>query len=108
MRAGTLRHKVAIEQRSVTTDTYGGEVVTWLPFTTAWADIQPLSGREMIAAQAVQSEITSKVIMRYIPGVLPSMRVVFEGRYYDIQSVIDWGMRHQELNLMCSEGLSQG
>jgi len=82
--------------------------VTWVAFSTVYADIQPLSGRELIAAQAVQSEITGKITMRYLLGVTAGMRARYEGKVYDIQSVIDWGLRHRELNLMVSEGLSNG
>jgi len=107
MRAGNLRHRITIEQKTLARDTYGGEVVTWTTFATVWADIQPLNGRELIAAQAVQSEITGKIFIRYLPGVTAGMRVSYCGKYYDIQVPIDPGLKHRELQLLVSEGLTK-
>jgi SPP1 family predicted phage head-tail adaptor len=36
------------------------------------------------------------------------MRVIYQGRVFDIQSVIDVDTQHRRLALMCSEGLNQG
>lgn len=107
MRPGALRHYITIEQKTVTRDSYGAEVVTWATFVQVWADIRPLSGRELFAAQAAQSEITGKIIMRYIAGVVPSMRISYQGKYYDIKAVIDPELRHRELQLLVSEGLTK-
>lgn len=107
VRPGALRHYITIEQKTVTRDSYGAEVVTWSTFAQAWAGIQPLNGRELIAAQAVQSEITGKIIMRYMTGVKAAMRVSYEGKYYDIKAVIDPLLQHRELQLLISEGLTK-
>lgn len=107
MRPGALRHYITIEQKTVTRDAYGAETVTWATFAQSWAGIRPLNGRELIAAQAVQSEITGKIIIRYIAGVVPAMRIAYDGKYYDIQAVIDAGLQHRELQLMVSEGLTK-
>jgi SPP1 family predicted phage head-tail adaptor len=48
------------------------------------------------------------VVIRYRSGVLPAMRVIYQGRVFDIQSVIDVDTQHRRLALMCSEGLNQG
>jgi len=51
--AGTLRHLVLIEQKTAgTPDPVTGEApVTWTTFATTYAAIEPLSGREFLAAQ---------------------------------------------------------
>lgn len=107
MRTGNYRHHITIQQKSVTRDNYGAEVVTWTTFVQTWADIRPLSGRELFSAQAVQSEITGKILMHYIPGVVSAMRIAYDGKYYDIQAVIDAGLQHRELQLLVSEGLTK-
>lgn len=107
MRPGALRHYITIEQKTVTRDAYGAETVTWATFAQPWADIRPLNGQELIAAQAVQSEITGKIIIRYIAGVVPSMRISYQGKHYDIKAVIDPLLQHRELQLLISEGLTK-
>lgn len=106
--AGHLRHKVQIQSRSATKDGFGQESMTWTTALTVWADIQPLSGRELIAAQAQMAETTHTVVIRYRAGITPANRVVYQGRVFNVLSVIDEDMRHRTLSLLCSEGLNQG
>jgi SPP1 family predicted phage head-tail adaptor len=103
-----LRHKIRIEQKTFTRDAFGGMVETWALFAEARADIIPLSGRELFAAQAVQNETTSKIIIRYISGVTVGMRVVFGTRTLNILAAINFEERNKELQLLCSEGVANG
>jgi SPP1 family predicted phage head-tail adaptor len=100
-------HAITIEQKSITRDTYGGEVVAWSTFCTTWSRILPLNGRELFAAQAVQSEITGKILMQYIAGLSTGMRITHEGKHYDIHAVIDAALQHREIQLLVSEGLTK-
>lgn len=100
-------HHITIEQKSVTRDNYGAEVVAWTTFVQAWADIRPLTGRELFAAQAVHAETTGKIFMHYVPGITPGMRISYSGKHYDIQAIIDDGLQHRELQFLVSEGLTK-
>ena len=75
---------------------------------TVWGAIEPLNGRELFAAQAINSEITARIRIRYRAGVTTAMQIEHEGKTYNILSVIDPELRHMELQLMTSEGLSGG
>ena len=103
MRAGELRHRVTIQQKSVTRNTFGEEVVTWQDVATVWAAIEPLRGREFFESQQVNAEVTTRIRIRYRPGITPTMRVVFGNRVFDIQAVINVDERNRELHLMCRE-----
>ena len=106
---GDLRRRVTLQQRSSeAANSYGQASTSWTDVVSTWADIQPMNGRELMSAQAQQSEVTHQVEIRYRTGVLPRMRVVYQSRVFEIQSVIDVGMQHRRLTLMCSEGLTQG
>ena len=111
MRAGPLRHRVTVEALTVELDSDGQQAETWLDAFGHMlsADIMPVSGRELIAADAVQSKITTRIVMRYRPGVKPSMRVLHRERVYNIEAVVpdprsgfDW------ITLQCSDGVNQG
>jgi len=106
MRAGDLRRQITLQSRSTTRDTFGEPALTWTNVATVWAAITPLSGRELELAQAMNSEISHQVQIRYRSDVTSAMRVVYQGRYFNILSVMDVEMRHRELQLMCSEGLN--
>jgi SPP1 family predicted phage head-tail adaptor len=108
MHAGALKERVVIEERTTAQDEFGQPVETWLPWATVYASIEPLSGREFFAAQQANAEITARIRIRYQPEVNARMRIVHAGRIYNIRAVIDPGMRHEELELMCSEGVNDG
>lgn len=102
--AGILRHRITIEQYTVTgRNVIGGEVKEWVPVATVWAAVEPIRGREFFAAHQVNAEVTTRIRIRYLPGVAPTMRVQFGNRTYDIRTVIDVDERHLELQLMCVE-----
>lgn len=113
MRSGDLRHRVTFQRRSTVTDSFGAQSETWTDVATAWADISPLSGRELLAAQAVNVEISHTVTIRYQaqfagPKAVAAMRIVYGDRIFNIHSSLDVDERHRELKLTCSEGLNNG
>lgn len=108
MNAGPLRHRVKIQAKTLTTDSYGGPVETWADFDTVWANIEPLQGNELVKAQAVRTETTHRITMRYLSGVTPAHRITYAGRYFNLLSVIDPELRGRELLIMASEGLNEG
>jgi SPP1 family predicted phage head-tail adaptor len=108
MQAGALRHRVLLQERSTAEDTFGQQKTTWTDYDTIWASVKPLSGRELLAAQAVNTEVTHKVVTRYQPGIKPSMRAIHADRIFEIQSVLDIEERHISLDLLCTEGLTEG
>lgn len=86
--AGRLRHKVAIQERVEVQDTHGDMVVTWCPVAKVWAAIEPLSGREFIAAAATQSKVTARIILRHLSCIEASMRIEHGGTRYAIEAVL--------------------
>lgn len=109
MRAGRLRHRVTIQAKTIGVDSFGGPTETWSDVATGIpASVEPLSGRELANAQTVNAETTTKITMRYRAGVSTSDRITFEGKFYNLQSVIDPEMKHRELIIMASEGMNEG
>ena len=101
--ASKLRHRITFQERATGQDEFGQPIDTWQDICTVWAAVEPLSGREFWAAQQVQAEVTTRIRIRYRQGIRPEMRVLYDGRTYDIQTVIDPEERHVELQLMCRE-----
>lgn len=112
MNAGKLRHKVDIEHLvagSPDQNQYGEPDETWTVLhNDIWASVEPLSGRELFAAQEHHSEINTRIRIRYRSGITAKMRVVFESTNYNILAVIDKDSRRRELELMCATGLNAG
>lgn len=109
MLAQQLRHVITIEQRGSGETGYGEPPVTWSAFASnVRASVEPVAGREALAAAANQAALVTRIVLRYIAGVTPQMRVVFDGRNYDIQSVVDVGERRRVLELICVVGGNDG
>ena len=102
MKAGDLDQRVTVERQQGGFDELGQPLPdNWAPLFSCWAAVEPLTGREYIAAAAAVSEVTAKIRLRYRPGVLGTDRVIHDGTVYQIQSVIDLRSGNRELHLMC-------
>lgn len=110
MQAGKLRHRVTIELLAETQDgTTGAISQAWSTVATVWAAIEPLSGREFLAAQANQAEVVARILIRYRDDVTAKMRVVHGARVYNIRAALpDKESGAEHLTLMVSEGVNDG
>lgn len=105
MRAGLLRERVTLKSKTVTQNSYGEEVITWVTLATVWAGVEPLAGREYLEGQSLDVEITTRIRIRYRTGIVPEMLVVHDTHNYNVRSVINSFERKRELVLMCTEVL---
>lgn len=108
MRLGPLRHRVTFQARKTGRDEYGQPVEGWDPVVTVWASVEPISGRELLSAQQVQAAVTHRIRCRYQTGLAASQRIVFGARYFDIQSLINPMEIGASLEILATEGLSDG
>ena len=102
------RHPVMIQTYEATLNEWNEPVQTWKDWKQVWVSIEPISGREYWAKHQAQAEVSHRIRMRYIPGVLPTMRIVYGDRIFEIESVIDWEERNEYLQLMCKEVVQGG
>jgi SPP1 family predicted phage head-tail adaptor len=103
IRAGELRHRVTIQDKVVTLNSYNEEVITWTDVDTVWAQIEDLRGREYLESRRQAAEVTTRIRIRYRSGLAPEMRAVWGDITYDIQAVVDPTGRQRELELMCTK-----
>ena len=89
MEAGRLRHRVVIQSLAETQDGATGAITeSWSTLATVWAAIEPLSGREFIAAAESGSEVVARIVMRHRSDVTAKMRIVDGSMTYNIQAVL--------------------
>lgn len=113
MRAGDMRRRLTIQVRGTTQDTFNQQVTTWTDVATVWADIQTLTGKELLAAAATQTQLTHIVRIRYQaqfanPKVMAAMRCMYGTRIFNISASIDVDEQHRIIELLCQEGPSNG
>ena len=105
MKAGALRERITIEDKTVTQDGYGAEVITWSSVGTFWGAVEPLAGREFLEGRQLIAEVTTRIRLRYQPDVdiRPEMRAEYRGRYFEVVAVLHIKERKREIHLMCTE-----
>lgn len=101
--AGALRRRVQLCKPAPTTNSLGEAVPGWTVVYTTWASIEPLSGRELWQAVQVQADVTHKVRVRYHSGLDPTWIVKYQGRQFNVMSVLNIEERSRVLELLCME-----
>lgn len=105
--AGRLRCRITFQRFDGALDEYGAPLLSddahWPDYARAWAAVDPLSGREFFVAAQSQSEVTHRVLLRYMAGIETEMRIRYGKRILEIVSVRDVNERHEYLQLLCRE-----
>jgi SPP1 family predicted phage head-tail adaptor len=113
VRSGNLRRRLTFQTRQTTQDALGQQSTTWTDAFTVWGEIDALTGRELIAAQSVQSSVTHTITVRYrpelqIPKVVAAMRIVYGARIFDIHAAMNEDERNRVISILAEEGVSNG
>jgi SPP1 family predicted phage head-tail adaptor len=103
MRAGSLRHRITIQEPIKTTDAHGGQSITWNGYHVCWAEIVPEDGSEKVVAEQSTSLTTHTVKIRYDSRVISEHRVLFGIKPLNIVSVINVDLKNRQLVLKCTE-----
>lgn len=87
-RAGQYRHRIDIQDWVEVRDPEtGGFTEAWVTvFEKVPARIADASGREFVAAEAVQSEIMSRITIRFRPGLKAKQRILHNGDIYNVHA----------------------
>jgi len=73
-------------------------------FKTVWASVSSVLGREYVEAKKYQSEVTYKIITRYLKdNITPDMQIQYGERFFNIQDILDPYEAHEFLEIMCYE-----
>ena len=102
MQAGKLRHRVIVQQPTISRNSLGEEIPSWGTFATVWASIEPLSGREYTTLRAELAQVTTRIRMRYLAGLTSKMRILHGTTVYEIVPQQDMEMRHRELEILAT------
>jgi len=84
LQAGKLDRQITLQEKVETTDSFGGIVVLYNTIATVWASVNDVRGRDFLAAQQAQSELTTRFRIRYRAGLDNLTRVMWKGKRYDV------------------------
>lgn len=83
-------HRIIIQKKVLVDDDIGGHDVTWTDLYTVWAQIKPISGREVHFQKQDQSRINSKFVIRYKKelkdtATVAQYRISYDDRVFPIK-----------------------
>ncbi len=102
IRAGRLRHRIEVQSPTDSQGRMGSVTQTWATDATVWAGIEPISGRERLASDVIQADVTHRIIMRH-RALTTENRLLFGARVFNIDAVLDRDERATELEVMVKE-----
>lgn len=103
MRAGSLRQTIGIKSPVKAKNNLGEALNAWTPFATAWSEAKPISSSKRFISNHLKTEVNFQFRMRYMDGINHQMKVFYNGREFDIDSVLNVGERNEELIVLASE-----
>ncbi len=103
MRSGPLKHLIMIQVNEQARDGYGAVIDNWVDFAPARADVRDIASSERYVSQSLNSVITKKFFIRYIEGITADMRIVHDGKTYDIDPPVDTSGKRRMLEISASE-----
>lgn len=102
LKSGIMDQLATIETPTEGTNSIGEPTFTYSTFATRWIALLPLSGAERVASMQNEGTVTHRVRMRYTAGLKSKMRLVSDGRTFEIDSVVERG-RREEHELLVTE-----
>lgn len=107
VRAGEMRHRIRVEERSQDQDQSGQLERHWVLVGERWASVEPLLGKEFFASAQRNARAPTRFRMRYFEKVRPAMRIVWEERVFDVTDVqVPRGV-HDEMVVTATEWVGE-
>ena len=88
---GKFLHSITFQDFTTTSDGAGGLSQTWVDTHTAYADIEPMRGREGLEAEQLQGKQMFRFTTRYsseVASIDNETRIKFGSRYFNIHSTV--------------------
>ncbi|MBC7201934.1 MAG: phage head closure protein [Pusillimonas sp.] len=117
MLAHRLRHRVHIQEQVETQDPNTGAITkAWetvyldsdTPLDSVPAEVLSGPGREFNNSGQIQAEVAARINLRWFPGLTQDMRIIWDGKTFDIGSIETDRTGRKEYRLRCTAGVNQG
>jgi SPP1 family predicted phage head-tail adaptor len=101
MRAGLLKTRVQIQQKSAVQDTVGQPTESWTTVATVWADVRNQRGLEVVKGDMQMSRLLASIRIRHRAGITAAMRVMQGTNIYNIVTVSPDTNNRDYIDLIC-------
>jgi SPP1 family predicted phage head-tail adaptor len=103
MNPGKLNKRITFQRFIEGKDADGFPLEEWQDVKTCWAMIKTLKGREYFQSATTQNENSSRFIIRYTTGLHPDMQILYKGRTFEIESIINDDEMNKTLTIICKD-----
>lgn len=100
---GNLNKRITVQYETRVADGMGGFNTTWTDLADVWAAIWPVSAKETISSMQNVMEISHRIRVRYRSTILPSYRIKFGTRYFNIVSIINPNEKNEWMDILAKE-----
>jgi len=107
MNAGRLRKKIEIWRYTPVDDSLGGKVNKLQLFHAVYGEIIPMRGNSYLEYYKESHELIYKITMRFFEKLSPADILVYHGRQFAINSIINIGEMNYMQEIMCTEKLEK-
>lgn len=103
-----LRQRITVQRKEMTRDGFGDPAVSWVDVATLWAEVVDRSGKQVYETEQQIDTAYTRIRIRYRNDIMPQMRVVYRGEFYEIQAVLDINGHSDFIELTCQRGANEG
>ena len=100
---GKLNRKISLLKFFDVPDEMGQTTQVLRSVKTVWASFVPIKGNEFYELQKLESKITHKIYMRFLPEVDNTWYIGYRGKTYCVTAAIDVDNAGKLLELQCCE-----
>lgn len=84
---GEFRNRIALQSFTPSTDSGGGQSISWSTATTVWAKVENISGDENRFGDQLQDRSNYRFTIRYYSALTPKYRISYNSKTFNIQHV---------------------
>tara|TARA_R110002020_G_scaffold150991_4_gene327931 strand:- start:1454 stop:1771 length:318 start_codon:yes stop_codon:yes gene_type:complete len=103
MRAGMLRHRITVQNASLTINEMGERDASFSDGLSCWARVVPMKETELQDANQTKARITHKISVRYRTDITPTSRIKFGSRIFEIVQVLNREELDEQMDIMALE-----
>lgn len=86
---GERDRRITIQEKTITTNSFNEEVVTWSDLITVWAKVSEAQGDENYEADQLTERRLTVFDINHRSDVTVEHRIAYNDRYYDVVSIVE-------------------
>lgn len=102
-RVGAMRERVDVYSQAQTVNSAGEITTTWTNVATIWARMEPVGAAAVALANRDDAQRSYNMTIRYTADVTTNSRVIWRGRKFDVEGIMDPTEQRQFLSVRLRE-----